>query len=223
MIWADIIERARFYVDDDHKEDNGWITPDKWLDLGNAEFRQQYRRWVRTGLVRPAHTITDFTSSTTLSNVLCVVGVAENLGSGLGVRLLNPGDEPWDSLTGVAFEWYATGNADTLAIGLHPADSSHNYTARHITRPALVTDPNAAYDGPDGSDERIALGMARRSLVKESSRSALLDQLINDADAELNMTAWGRKNGEAPRVRRVSQSRMRQLWPIDPGRWVFFG
>jgi len=221
MVWLDIINRARTYVDDDHEENEGWIPPAKWLDIGNAEFRQQYRRWVRTGLVKPAHTVSSFNGTTSVSNVLCVVGVAEDLGTGRPKRLLNPGDQPWDDVQGLAQEWYATGSADTLSIGLHPADTSRNYVVRYISRPTLVTDTATAYDGPDGSDERIVLGMARRALVKESAASRLLDSLILDADAELNMTAWGRKDGEAPRVRRNPPAT--RLWPVDPARWIYFG
>lgn len=221
MIWLDLIKRARFYVDDDHVEDDGWVPPESWLDLANAEFRQQYRRWVRIGLVKPAHSTTTFQGSTSISSVLAVIGVAENLGNGVPKRLLNPGDQPWDDVTGLAREWYATGSADTLAIGLYPVDTGHSYIVRYITRPALVTDTAAAYDGPDGSDERIVLGMARRALIKESAASRRLDDEIRDADAELNMTAWGRR--DAPLVRRVTPSRLRTLWPVEPGRWVYFG
>ncbi len=221
MTWLDLIKRARFYVDDDHEENDGWVPETSWLDLANAEYRQQYRRWVRIGLVKPAHTVAPFTGSTSISSVLAVVGVAEDLGSGTPKRILNQGDQPWDEVTGLAQEWYATGSADTLSIGLYPADSTHNYVVRYITRPALVTSTAAAFDGPDGSDERIVLGMARRAMIKESAASRRLDDEIREADAELNMTAWGRR--EAPLVRRVTPARFKTLWSVEPGRWVYFG
>ncbi len=224
MTWQDLIDRARFYLDDDHAEDEGWISPARALSLLNVEYRQQYRRWVRSGLITPAHTVASFTGSTVnITDVLCVVGVAENLGVGTPPRLLVPGDQRWDAaLTGKSEEWTATGAADDLAITLWPVDAGATYIVRHIERPALIEDVEDDAELPDGADERIALGFARRAMIKESAASRRLDAEILDADAELNMTAWGRRDGDSPRVRRINQQSVQRGFPVEPYRWIYF-
>lgn len=222
--WESLIERARTYVDDDHKEDQGWISEARWLDIANVEYERLYRQWVRTGLITPAHTLAAFTGSTTsLTRVLCIVGAAENLGSNTPRRILEHGDQQWDALTGKSEEWSATGSADTLTINLYPVDSAGSYEVRYIQYPARATDATTSIDLPFGGDERLVLGMARRAMVKESAASRLVNDLIIDADAELAMTAWGRADKQAPRVRVVTPRRGPKLYPVEPARWVYFG
>jgi hypothetical protein len=219
--WAELIDRARTYVDDDHEEQQGWISPERWLQLAQVEYERLYRNWVRMGVFTPAHTVTTFTGPTTsLERVLAIVGVGEYLGVGVGRRWLEPGEQPDDDATGHALEWYATGSADTLAVTVYPS-SEQTFEVRYIQYNARTTDSTDTVDLPFGGDERLVLGLARRALIKESAASRRIDQEILDADAELNMTAWGRRDREAPKMRIVKKGT--RLFPAEPGRWIYFG
>lgn len=207
--WQSLIDRARVYIADDQKDQNGFIAADKWMLLAQVEYAVLYRKWVRQGLVRPAPTNTTFTGSTTLNGVLAVVGVGEDMGS--YVRLLYNSQVPmgadpfWPGSTpptSQAIEWAAHGVADNLAIELNPPDTTTTYTVRWIPTVAYATDPTATVDLPYGGDERLVLGMARRAFVKETVRSQALDELMREADAEMAFTAFGRVPG-GPRVRRA--------------------
>jgi hypothetical protein len=214
--WQELIDRARFYVDDDHDgDDAGWVDPSAWLRLFGVEYSQQYRRWVRAGLVAPKPTDTEFdgpVTSTPITGVLAVIGVAELIGT--NYRVLRPsqtqdGRHPFrNPRTGPATSWEAHGGGDTLTIELDPADTG-SYVARYIARPARPTSVSASVEVPDGADERLVLGAARRAHVKESSRSAAIDALILEADAELNFMAHSRRHGESPLVRRLPPSSTR--------------
>lgn len=234
--WSDLIARAKVYCDDDHNATDGWIKKADWLTLANVEYAQLYRKWVRMGLVRPKPTDTNFTvdatgvATSSLSGVLAIVGVGEDLGQ--YVRVLQPaqgalGDDPfWKGstpYTSKAQAWAAHGSADALTLELDTADTATTYTVRWVPTVAYQT---ALVDGtsgqpttidlPYGGDERLVLGIARRALVKESALSRQLDTLMLEADAEMTFTAWGRVPG-GPRVRRV-QKPVRQF----PGRFSSF-
>lgn len=228
--WQALIDRARLYVDDDHQDNDGWIDNDDWLVLAQVEYADLYRKWVRMGLVVPAATDTSFTGPTkSLSGVLAIVGVAENLGT--YKRLLTPatsslGAYPyWQGETGSSTSWTATGAGDTVLVTLDPADSSGNYVVRWVPTVAYATDATATIELPYGGDERLVLGMARRSHLKDASNSQLLNGLIAQSDAELAFAAWGKTGKDSPRVRRVPPSvktRMQQLdYPANPSFWTY--
>lgn len=203
--WDELIERARTYVDDDHKEDDGWLDPAKWLTLAQVEYAKLYKQWLRMGVINPSQVVSTFTGPTTsLSRVLAIVTVQEYLGAGVPRRPLRPTDVPWDDVIGQATSWYADGTADTLTVGVYPGDSAV-FEVRYYQYPAYATDSTTSVDLPHGGDERLVLGMARRALIKESAASRRIDQEILDADAEINMTAWGRKDREAPKMRRADR------------------
>lgn len=58
--WLELIDRARVYADDDHKETPGWIAPEKWMALAQVEYRQLYRKWLRMGLINVEPTDLEF-------------------------------------------------------------------------------------------------------------------------------------------------------------------
>jgi hypothetical protein len=236
FVISDLIARARMYRDDDHSDTDGWISPANWLTLFNVEYAQLYRRWVRGGLVSPAATDTSFTGGTTTVNgVLAVIGVGQDKGG--YIRVLMPaqsvrGPRPfWHSSqapTSISSSWMATGGGDNLTVTLDPQDAAtETYFVRWVAAPAYFTDASSTVEIPYGCDERLVLGMARRSGLKDLTASALLERLITDGDAEMAFLAHGRVAGDSPRVRRVPrwQRSTRQgdgmLFPSDPRMWIY--
>ncbi len=230
VAWQDLIDRARTYVDDDHKDTEGWIDPARWLTFAGLEYTLHYNRWVRSGLLCPAPVDTTFTGpSKNLEGVLAVVGVAELTSSGAQYRPLHPlqatdGRAPFRTpLDTVAVGWEAYGSGDVLTVQLRPEDTTGSYVVRHIPRPERPTDPADTVELPDFGDERIVLGMARRAGVKESASSVPIRVLIDEADAELAFQASG-KLPRGPRGRnsdRYARTAMRSGFPTDPRFWRY--
>ena len=74
--WDELISRARTYMDDDHNDRKGFIKPERWLQLAQVEYRQLYRRWIRSGLIGPEPRDQEFTGpEVRLEGVLGVMGV----------------------------------------------------------------------------------------------------------------------------------------------------
>lgn len=228
FVWQDLIDRARTYVDDDHKEDNGWLGDARWLDLGNVEYRSLYAKWCRNGLITPGFTQVAMTGNTHgLTAALAIIGVAEDLGSNM--RVLEPAQQSdyaayWrgsTASTGVATSWAARGllGAGTIVVELDPyVTNPSKYFIRYIPTPTAAGFVTDTVDLPFEGDERLVLGMARRALIKESSRSQEMDKQIFDIDASMNMTAFGRLS---PKVRRTDK-RTPNMFYAEPGRWIFF-
>lgn len=247
--WRELTDRARVYVDDDHQEQQGWITDAKWLELAKVEYRILYRKWLRLGLVRPAPTDTSFSSAYNIAlptaadisagrlGVLAVVGVAENMTSYM--RMLAPaqaarGAYPYwvasgEVNQGKSITWAGTGPADEVTVELSPRDTGSTYVVRWIPVPTMPTSLDSTVQLPFGTDERLVLGLARRAHLKDSGASALLEKLIVEADAELQFAAHGRLDNQAPRVRRVRPDFHRRRWPqlstsefpTDPNYWMY--
>lgn len=230
FIWNDLIHAARVYKDDDHADEDSWLDPADWLRLFNVEYAVLYPKWIRAGLIGPAPVDTEFTGdSVNITGVCAVVGVArfdgdryyplEQAQSSYGrAAWFDPAD------TGTSTTWEATGNGDDLAIKLHPSDPSGTYVVRYITRPAYVTDPTASVELPYGGDERLVLGVADRSGIKDSSVSRNLKAFIADHDAGLAFLAAGR--GAPLVVRRQSRVSSTQRYgkPVaSPRAWYFVG
>lgn len=231
----ELIDRARVYVDDDNKDTDGWLAPASWLALLNVELAQSYRRDVRNGLVTPPATDQTLNSSATLNNCLAIHGVGRLLTSGL-YTMLTPaqsayGVKPfWGSTTsnGPAHSWMAEGAGDTITVKIQPdsAMTAGTYMCRFTPTLARLTDLSQTIDVPFGTDERLVLGVARRSHLKDSTTSALLERLVMEQDAEINLQAFSRLK-DSPRVRRV-RSRTEQRgaatasFPIDPREWRYY-
>lgn len=225
--WNELIQRARVYCGDDHADEDSWITPERWMNIFSVEYSRLYRRWVRAGLLTPAATQTTLTSHTmALDGVLAVVGVAQDMGGSM--RILEPlqpafGLDTWRSSTepnGIAMGWTAHGFGNEVTVELRPHDAAYSqYRVRFIPAPEAATDPEDDVILPDGGDERLVLGAARRAGIKDYANSHVVAELIADADAELNMQAWGALNG--PRVRVVPQRRPHRTWSTDPRVWFF--
>lgn len=250
FIWRDLIGRARVYVDDDHQETQGWLTDAKWLEIAKAEYRAVYRRWLRNGLVRPSPIDTPITTGqyqmvlpsapdteAGVSGALAIIGVAENMNSYF--RILAPAQSargafpfwvaPGQTNEGKAVNWAAFGPADEVTVEISPRDLSSPYVIRWLPTPRMPVSLDDTVQIPFGCDERLVLGIARRAHLKDSSASALLQQLIGDADAEIQFAAHGRLDTQAPRVRRVRPDFHRRRWPqlstdqfpTDPNYWMY--
>ncbi len=231
--WNEIIDRARTYCDDDHNEEKGWIAPARWMTMAQVEYAQLYRRWIRMALIAPepvdAAVLDGAGDPAVLENVLAILGVAEITGSlAAGTdqyRVLEPlqqnyGRKPFRSgVSGTAAAWEAFGTGDAITVKLYPPDAALTYVTRYLVRPAYETDPAEEVDLPYGGDERLALGLARRAHLKDSTASSLLNGLIGEADAELNFTAFGMGGGQ--KIMAVA-STPRNEFPRHPSMWRWF-
>lgn len=250
FILRDLVNRTRVFIDDDHDETQGWLTDPKWLQIAIAEYKAVYRRWLRNGLVRPTPIDTNVPSGqyqvtlptepdieAGITGALAIVGAAENMNSYM--RILAPAQAargafpfwvaPGQVNEGKAVNWAAFGPADHVTVEISPRDLGSPYVVRWIPTPKLPASLDDQMEFPFGCDERFVLGMARRAHLKDSSASALLQKLIDEADAEIQFAAHGRLDTQAPRVRRVRPDFHRRRWPqlstdqfpVDVNYWVF--
>lgn len=216
--WQSLIDRARVYIADDHDDNRGFLTPQKWLLLANVEYQSLRRTWLRMGLVRPPIVTTTFAGpSTTLVGVEAVVGVAQDSG---GTRVLRYDNTIWPSnRTGHGTTWFATGTGAELTITIDPADVGE-YTVKWVQMVPYAVDPSAIVDLPAGADERLVLGLAKRALVKDSARSSPLEELIALQDAQISFSASSQIRPAA----KVSPSNRYNygMSSIDPRQWRYF-
>lgn len=249
----ELISRARTYCDDDHGDEKGWIGETRWLELLNVEYRQLYKRWLRSGLVTPEPATSYIVAATgrlQIDGVLAIVGVAKDYGG--HIRLLSnaqqhTGRAPFwrgsTQPTNPSSSWAAYSQGDRVVIALEPVPSdlavtglTSNYVIRYIPTvtkmnfqpaiPLVSQDVYAGlYDVPDGADERLVLGLARRAHLKDSANSALLNGLIGEADAELNFTATGKVDGirvkRLPKRSPLISTPNVGVWPQRDG-WIYF-
>ncbi len=233
--WQELIDRARTYLDDDHNEDRGFMTPARWMTIANVEYAQLYRRWIRSGLIAPMpqdRALVEAAAPTVdvpLEGVLAIIGVAEVTGNDDGsdlqyrvLKQLQPdyGRMPFRSnIVDTALGWEAYGTGDTITVKIYPPDPNLTYVVRYIVRPDYETDPDEEIDLPYGTDERLVLGIARRAHLKDSTASSLLNGLIAEADAEMNFTAFQRGGGQ--KIVPV-HSTPRNVMSSDPITWRWF-
>lgn len=231
--WQNLIDRAKVYIADDNDQESNFIKPDKWLILGNVELQLLRSYWARMGLINPATVDQTFSGSTvTVVNALALVGVAEILSPSTPYRVLQEsqsafGATPyWNTQPGShSSTWAATGFGDTFAVTLDPPTAG-NYVVRYAPNLAYATDPQTSPELPTLADERLVLGMARRAHIKDSGRSATIEQLIMQQDAALAFVALGRLRNDGPRVRRVEpRARAKAAlssMPNDSRFWRYF-
>lgn len=229
FLWSSLIQRARVYKDDDHDDEDSWLDPADWLNLFNVEYALLYPRWVRSSLISPAPTTTNFTGSTVaITGVLAVVGVARVEGNRyypIQPLQSEAGRAPWlDSAdVGRSIGWIAHGTGDDLTVTLYPTEAAGTYAIRYITRPAYATSVSSSVDLPYGGDERLVLGVADRAGIKDSSVSRNIKELKAEADAALNFLAAGRGPGLRVRVvgRTFRNDRFASPFPADPRGWHY--
>lgn len=225
--WQELIDRAMVYVDNDHDEDKGWMPAPKALQISQVEFAQLYRRWVTAGLIVPEPVDQTLTADP-VEGVLAIIGVAEAYGGATitGYRVLESGQthevKPFRTpVDAPACEWQAFGFGDSITVKIRPEDTAGVYVVRYIPRPEYATDSTDTVELPYGMDERLVLGMARRFHLKDSSNSQLLNGLIADADATLNLAAFGRTWQNGRQVSPV-RSTPRNSFCMNPLSWRWF-
>lgn len=227
--WQDIIDRARTYVDDDHEDTKGWIKPARWLRMAFVEYQLCRKKWIRMGLIAPATTDVEFTGpTTTVNGVLCTIGVAEKV-SATEYRPLEWmqdtfGRAPFLSTrdNSLAYMWRATKAGDTVVYTVEPQDTAQTYVVRYIATEAAPTLATQTVELPDGCDERLVLGLARRAHVKDSSASQLLQRLLDEHDAEDNFQSFGQHNAASPRVRSTPRRPYSRFgFVIDPSAYRY--
>lgn len=197
--WSEIVSRFRSYIDDDHDETKGWLDPTNRLGLVKVEYRQLYRKWVRSGLINVEPVDVEFTgpSSSAINGVLAIIGVAEKIGD--CYRPLESSLRPcfciFRSLDAPAALWEAFGEGDNLTVKLTPADTRGTYVVRYIPVPTMPTALTDTVELPYMGDERIALGAAKRAGIKEMGGNRTIDEFIYAADQELTQEAAHRHKG----------------------------
>lgn len=227
--WQALIDRARVYVDDDHDDTKGWIAPAVWLRLAFVEYQLLRKKWIRMGLIAPATTDAEFTGpTTTVNGVLCTIGVAEKVATNeyrpLEWMQDTFGRAPFISSqdNSRAFMWRATKSGDTVVYTVEPQDTTATYVVRYIATVAAPTLATATVELPDGCDERLVLGLARRAHIKDSSNSQLLQRMIDEHDAEDNFQSFGQHNAHSPRVRSTPrQPYARLAFSSDPSAYRY--
>jgi hypothetical protein len=212
--WQNLIDRARVYSGDDNALAQSWIAPAVWLTLGNVELTILRRKWASMGLLNPATTDQSFSNafSVAVVNALAIVGVAEIISPSTPYRVLTSSQSGWGAspvwgsidLGSRATTWAATGFGDNFTVTLDPPDTRRNYVVRYAPNLPYATDPTTTPELPSGADERLVLGMAQRAGIKDHEASALVARLIEQQDALLMFTAFGRMQGDGPRVRRIT-------------------
>lgn len=237
-----VIDRAKIYVDDNHKVTDGWKEPADWLAIARPELISVYRKWVRESMVAYNPLTAPFTGPTfTFSGTippLAILGVAQV--NGTQTRFIQSamseyGRQPYfdDTTTGIAITWtsgidpFPDGNGDlTYSLTLHPPDTSSGYIVKYIRYPEV-----SALDKfvmvPEGYEDYIALRIARKALASEGASSQALERLIISAEAEIKMDSLSNTQGDGPKVRVVrSYNKQRfysnsTMWPLNPLYWFY--
>lgn len=238
----DIIDRARIYVDDNHKVTDGWKQPADWLALAKPEILAVYRKWVRESLV--SYNTLDAVVSTPPSQILpgqplAIIGVAQQNGNSF--RLLQPamsqyGRNPyWESgVASPALTWTASispfpdvnGNPN-YSVTLHPPDTASGYFIRYMRFPDYALLSNFII-APDGYEDYMALRIARKALASEGASSQAIEKLIMQAETDMKMDSLSNTQGDGPKVRIVRPYNKQRIfsnpvvgWPTNPAFWFY--
>jgi len=238
-----IIDRARIYVDDNHKATDGWKEPADWLSLAKSEFANMYRKWVRESVLSflPITGIFTGPSFTFPTTPLAIMGVAQVIGN--QVRLISPamseyGRQPyWDDTITVpnntAVTWTGAtdvfpdgGGNPTFTVTLHPPDTASGYQVKYIRFPELdALDKFVIL--PEGYEDYVALRLARKALASEGASSQAIERLIIDAEASIKMDSFSNIQGDGPKVRIIRPYAKQKLfansltWPYTPAAWYY--
>lgn len=247
---ASILASARAYVDDEHAAVASWIPDPTWMLWMNHEYRRAYRQSVMSGLIAPMYTdelLSAYDAAQTgyslIGKPVAVVGVWEGTSVAQGRRLraaqpaggaIGAGS---DRIGGSPVSWSALhSDATGIRLLLHPdpRPDTQRFICRYVPEPPLLVNaaPGAgeanSINIPMGLDDRIALGMARRALIKEGSSSAALERAIALAEQDLEFAAHSRIAGDPPRVRSSRKRLNADVSATDetsteyPSNWVWF-
>lgn len=239
-----IIDRARIYVDDNHKVTDGWKEPADWLVIARPEIIAVYRKWLRESLVSFS-TLDGIIANSSFNfpagvPILAILGVAEQNGNNF--RLLQSamshfGRAPFweDGTTSTATTWtvaadvFPDGNGDIqYTLNLHPPDNSSDYKVRYIRCPEIDA-LDKFIIAPEGYEDYMALRIAKKALASEGASSQSIERLIVGAEADLKMESFSNTQGDGPKVRITRPFNKQRLfanrndmWPINPMHWYYF-
>lgn len=239
----DVIDRAKIYVDDNHKVTDGWKQPADWLAMIRPELAAVYRKWVRESLIS-FNTLDGIISNAVFTwpdtaPPLAILGVAQQVGTQF--RMLQYaqsyyGRNPfWEAGTpSIATTW--TSVVDTnpagdgnpvYSLAIHPPDPAAGYLVRYIKFPDM-----SALDKfvilPEGHEDYLALRLAKKALASEGASSQAIERLIIQAESDIKMEALSNAQGDGPRVRIVRPfnkqrlfNRYNSIWPTSPMLWFY--
>ena len=238
-----IIDRARLYVDDNHKVTDGWKEPADWLDLVKSEFANIYRKWVRESVISFSPITGIFTGPSFVfpTTPLAIMGVAQTVGT--QIRLIPSamseyGRQPyWDDAvvvpnnTGLtwttAVDVFPDGSGNPqYSLTLHPPDTAGGYQVKYIRFPEInALDKFVIL--PEGYEDYVALRLARKALASEGASSQAIERLISNAEADIKMDSFSNTQGDGPKVRIVRPYYKQRLfannltWPLSPAAWFY--
>jgi hypothetical protein len=238
-----IIDRARIYVDDNHKTTDGWKQPADWLDLAKSELVAIYRKWVRESIISfsPISGLFTGPSFTFPTTPLAIIGVAQTIGTQVRVipsAMSQFGRQPfWDDAVTVpnntgttwtaAADVFPDGDGDIqYTLTLHPPDTADGYQVKYIRFPEFnALDKFVIL--PEGYEDYVALRLAKKALASEGASSQAIERLLISAEAEIKMDSFSNVQGDGPKVR-IVRPFSRQLffsnkvaWPFSPSLWFF--
>jgi hypothetical protein len=223
---------------------DGFVKPSEWLDWFNFERKALQISILKYGALLNDLTLTSSVGSPVItidSDILAIVGLWELTSSGKlrPIRIVNlpdnfrqlPASLPGligGRITGPAE--YATiedgilnGPAFTT-VTMFPVDLSGTYVLVTLKSPTDATSNNESFAFPMGLEERIVLGMAKRAKIKEESDYSDIDDLIRQADRQVEDYAWSRIFAQAPSVRNVDlreRGWLGELNTITPDHWIW--
>lgn len=211
-----LVTRAKVIAD---MHDN-FVTPAEWMYWATQERLSLDYLMARSGWVHNATQVSitatgsgDYSVGSTVP--LAVLCVHESSTQGFRrLRYNNTVDFKRQAVggtvvNGAAVEYSLKLDLSTtgvLKINFFPEPTSGTYVVTVIAanNPLALTaatgyDTSVVY--PQGWEERIVLGMARRALVKEESETSALSAMIKDIEDQVERAVWNMVTSEAPTVR----------------------
>lgn len=213
---AELVARAKAISD---MHDN-FVTPEEWMYWATQERLSLDYLMARSGWIQNVTEVTVTTNGAGNYDLglipLAVLCVHESSSQGLRrLRYNNAVDFKRQNqgstlVTGAAVEYCLKLNLQNedagLIINFFPEPPSGSYVVSIIPgnlplslTPILGYERSVLY--PQGWEERIVLGMARRALIKEESDVSNVSRLIASVEAEIERAVWNMVTSEAPIIR----------------------
>ena len=201
---SDIVASALAYANKENASNSKWVTDSTTYLWLNIEWRRLYRDLLRLSAIPPLYaeetvTATGADSYALSAAMLAVVGVA--VVDGTSVRELTPDQGElgqygkWrGDVTGDATKYQLYGTGTALRIAFYPSPASGTYTVRYVAPAATLTSASTI-DVLPCVEDRLALGLAKRFLMKEQTSSRVLEDFIQQADEEIAMQYLNRGVG----------------------------
>lgn len=222
---TEILNVAKSYVHDDHAQTQGWASSQTWLSWANREWYKTYPMFVRKSLVDADVSITTFIPpQVTVADAAAIIMVYESLTGEPGEpteakRILRPSQDTLgvyylglDSVVADGISWAAGSRPYTagMTVLINPTPDNQNYNIVYAKKPLALVESGAVggvstsvLELPDVVIDRIALGIAKRALVRAHGRSQALQELINEAEVEMTFAGATRITAHSPRMKNM--------------------